>query len=184
MSSKLHTQLYFYDTCLTTFLPYNFFLLPVTSSNATLFKNRNFYCIIKYHNIYCRDNPCLYLKIHIRLLTRTSKNGTWSIFKDLIYCTCEFEAKAVLNIKLATKAIFDSSYLINNCREFTGKRWEEEGCKNRNLDYKWSIRKYSWDFSGNLWRHFSSSWCSLATVIKAINMRAIKKVEEIAGNYN
>lgn len=125
MSSKLHlSRLYFYDTCLT-FLPCNFFLLPVT---ATVFENRNFRCGKVLYNICRRNNPYLCsLKNHIRLLTRTSKDGTWNISKDLIYSYFNSKLKLLwIYIKVATKAIFDPSCLINNCREFTVERREGE----------------------------------------------------------
>jgi len=109
LKSSCHFFLTFIFWWVLNFIPSSISMTPVLRlffltisflpATATVFKNHNFRCTVKYYNIYCRDNPCLYsLKNHIRLLTRTSKNGTWNIFKDLIYYVLQFETKAVLNI--------------------------------------------------------------------------------------
>lgn len=109
LKSSCHFFLTFIFWWVLNFIPSSISMTPVLrlffltisflSVTATVFKNHNFRCTVKYYNIYRRDNPCLYsLKNHIRLLTRTSKNETWDIFKDLIYCVFQFETKAVLNI--------------------------------------------------------------------------------------
>ena len=109
LKSSCHFFLTFIFWWVLNFIPSSISMTPILRlffltisflpATATVFKNHNFHCTVKYYNIYVAIIP-VYIpwKIIFVYSCELRRMELEIFFKDLIYCALQFETKAVLNI--------------------------------------------------------------------------------------